>query len=110
MKIITAKSPWNIEQLTTTLNNKLNVLFKEHRHTDIDFNIVTDREANTIEINQPEYYEDYLFRIELKGNELYVAKSEHYVDDINFITLQSIIETLQMERLDGADIVYISGE
>lgn len=108
MKIITAATPWNIDALTDVLKEKLNPLFKEHRQMAVDFNIIKD--GDIIEINQPELYDGYLFRIEAKGNELYVAKSEHYVDDINFITLQSIIETLQMEHREGADIVYISGE
>lgn len=108
MKIITATAFWNIDRLTEVLKEKLNPLFKRHRQVDIDFNIV--KEGDTIEINQPALYEDYLFRITAKGNELHVAKSEHYVDDINFITLQSIIETLQMEYKEGADIIYISGE
>ena len=108
MKIITADKFWNIDELTRVLQEKLNPLFKRHRQVDIDFNIVKDRD--TIEINQPALYDGYLFRITVKGNELHVAKSEHYVDDINFITLQSIIETLQMENKEGADIIYISGE
>jgi hypothetical protein len=28
----------------------------------------------------------------VQGNKLYIAKSEHYVDDINAITLQSILD------------------
>jgi hypothetical protein len=108
MKIITANRPWDIDQLTEVLQQKLNPLFMQARQTDIEFNIV--KEGNTIEINQPEYYDGDLFKITVQGNKLYVAKSEHYVDDINQITLQSIIETLQMDNLNGADIKYISGE
>ena len=108
MKIITANQPWDIKQLNQTLQNKLNPLFKEHRHTDIDFNIT--QEGDTIMIDQPEYYEDYLFKIIAEGNQLQISKSEHYVDDINSITLQSIIDTLRMDNVDGADIIYISGE
>lgn len=108
MKIITARTNWDIQQLAEILKDKLNPLFKEQRQTDIHFNIIQD--GDTIEINQPELYDGYLFRITAKGNELYVAKSEHYVDDINFITIMSIMETLQMEHVDGADIIYISGE
>ncbi len=108
MKIITANRPWDIHKLTETLKNELNPLFKEHRHTDIDFNIT--QQGNIIIIDQPVYYDDYLFKITVEGNKLYVAKSEHYVDDINFITLQSIIDTLQMDNKDGVDIIYISGE
>ena len=108
MKIITARTSWDIIQLTEVLKDKLNKIFKEQRQIDIHFNILN--EGNTIEINQPELYDGYLLRITAKGNELYVSKSEHYVDDVNLITLLSIIETLQMEHRDGADIIYISGE
>jgi hypothetical protein len=81
MKIITANRPWDIDQLTETLQQKLNPMFMQARQTDIEFNIV--KEGNTIEINQPEYYDGDLFKITVQGNKLYVAKSEHYVDDIN---------------------------
>jgi hypothetical protein len=108
MKIITASSPWDITQLANTLKNKLNPAFQKSRQTDITFNII--EQGDTIEINQPEYYDGYLFRITAKGNELHVGKSEHYVDDINFITLQHIIENLQMGKEGGGDIIYISGE
>lgn len=108
MKIITANRPWNIDKLLHSLQTKLNPLFMEARQTDIQFNIVKDNDA--IEIGNAEYYDGYLFRITVQGNKLYVAKSEHYVDDVNQVTLQSILETLQMDSLDGADIAYISGE
>ena len=108
MKIITANRPWDIQLLTNTLQNKLNPAFQKSRQVDIEFNIKQD--SNVIEIDQPEYYEGYLFRIEAQGNKLYISKSEHYVDDINFITLQHIIDNLRMVKEDGADIVYISGE
>jgi hypothetical protein len=108
MKIITANRPWDIDQLTEVLQQKLNPAFMQARQTDIEFNVI--KNGDTIEINQPDYYEGYLFRITVQGNKLYVAKSEHYVDDVNQITLQSILETLQMDNLNGADIRYISGE
>jgi len=108
MKIITASSNWNTDQIYNVLKSNLNAKFKEARHMDIDFNIIKD--GDTVEINQPEYYEGYLFRLTPQGKELHVAKSEHYVDDVNQLTLQSIIETLQMAEEEGADIVSISGE
>ncbi|MES2269233.1 MAG: hypothetical protein V4520_20885 [Bacteroidota bacterium] len=108
MKIITANRPWDTDQLTQTLQQKVNPLFMEARQMDMQFNIVKD--GDTIEISQPDYYEGYLFSIKVQGNKLYIAKSEHYVDDVNQITLQSILETLQMDSLGGADIVYIRGE
>jgi hypothetical protein len=108
MKIITANKPWNIDQLAKTLNEKLNILFQQARHVPIHFNVV--KYGETIEINQPELYEGFLFKISANGNNLCVAKSEHYVDDINVITLMGILDNLRMDHLDGADIVYISGE
>jgi hypothetical protein len=108
MKIITANTSWNIDELFKTLLQNINPMFKKMRQEEIHFNVI--KEGDTIEINQPELYDGYLFRLTVQGTELHVAKSEHYVDDINAITLQSIIDNLQMANQDGADIVYISGE
>jgi len=109
MKIITANARWNIDELFKTLLQNINPLFvKLRQESGIHFNVI--KEGDTIEINQPEFYEGYLFRLTAQGNDLHIAKSEHYVDDINLITLQSIIDNLRMDNQDGADIVYISGE
>ena len=109
MKIITANTRWNIDELFKTLLQNINPLFvKLRQESGIHFNVI--KEGDTIEINQPEFYEGYLFRLTAQGNDLHIAKSEHYVDDINLITLQSIIDNLRMDNQDGADIVYISGE
>ena len=109
MKIITANTRWNIDELFKTLLQNINPLFvKLRQESGIHFNVI--KEGDTIEINQPEFYEGYLFRLTAQGTELHIAKSEHYVDDINLITLQSIIDNLRMDKQDGADIVNISGE
>jgi len=109
MKIITANTRWDVDQLTETLKQNLNRLFKEARQTDIEFDIYRDIDNNII-IDKPGMYDGYLFKINAQGNKLYISKSEHYVDDVNLLTLQSIIETLQMETKDGEYIIYISGE
>jgi len=108
MKIITAATNWDLHQLAQTLQLKLNPLFREARLTDIEFDVVENGDA--IEITQTKLYEGYLFRLTAKGKQLHVAKSENYVDDVNQLTLQSILETLQMDSMAGADIIYISGE
>ncbi|WP_107831149.1 hypothetical protein ABZR88_04720 [Mucilaginibacter yixingensis] len=108
MKIITSSVPWDISQIFITLQQQLNPLFKEHRGKDLQFKI--EREGNKVLVSKPEMYDGYLFTIEAMGKELHIGKSEHYVDDVNQITLQSIIETLQMEIQGGNDIIYISGE
>src|SRR5476651_2645862 len=102
MKIITAATNWDLHQLAQTLQTKLNPLFREARLTDIAFDVVENDAA--VEIIQSELYEGYLFRITAEGNQLHVAKSEHYVDDVNLLTLMSILETLQMDSMAGADI------
>ena len=53
-----------------------------------------------IEIHQPEFYEGFLFRIEPKGTKLHITRSEHYVDDVNSLTLESILNSL-FEDLAG---------
>lgn len=108
MKIITANARWNMEKLEQVLQEKLNRLFAEARQKAIQFLII--REGDTITISQPEMYEQYLFKLTGIGNELHIAKSEHYVDDVNLLTLQSLLETLESDVLDGAEIIYISGE
>ena len=108
MKIITANRRWNIDELFKTLLQNVNPLFKQIKQQDIHFNVF--KEGNIIEINQPDLYDGYLFKLTVEGNKLNIAKSEHYVDDVNWLTLQNILETLQMGTQDGADIVYISGE
>jgi hypothetical protein len=108
MKIITANRRWNIDELFKTLLLNINPMFKKIKQEDIHFNVI--KEGDKIEINQPDLYDGYLFQLTAQGNKLYIAKSEHYVDDINAITLQSILDNLQMDYQDGADIIYISGE
>ncbi|GAB3928375.1 hypothetical protein [Mucilaginibacter myungsuensis] len=108
MKIITASTNWNTDRLYQTLQDKLDPLFKGARQ--IDAEVKVNKVADSIEVGIPEFYDGYLFKLTAEGRELHVAKSEHYVDDINQLTLQSILETLQMEDWDGADIVKISGE
>ena len=108
MKIITATAAWDIDRLYILLKQQLNQLFKEHRQSELIFDI--EKNGNSIIISKPGLYDGYLFKITVEGNELHMAKSEHYVDDVNQLTLQSILETLQMTRIEGSDIIYISGE
>jgi hypothetical protein len=93
MKIITLHTRINTDQLLNYLLQKLNPLFKEQRQADIDFTIKKNNEA--IEITQPELYGDeILFNIEIKGSELWITRSEHYVDDVNSLTVESILNDL----------------
>ena len=106
MKIITLHTPINTDQLHSHLQ-KLNPLFKEQRQSDITFSIERSGE-DTVEISQPELYaDDILFRIEVKGTELWITRSEHYVDDVNSLTVESILNDLfdGLSDKQGTDLV-----
>jgi hypothetical protein len=93
MKIITLHNRININDLFNHLQQNLNPLFKEHRQIDIDFKI--EREGNIIKILQPELYPgDILYKIEVDGINLNITRSEHYVDDVNSLTVESILNDL----------------
>lgn len=105
MKIITLHTQIEADQLCNHLRQKLNPIFKEQRKSDITFNI--ERSGDVIEIFQPELYEGFLFRIEIKGTELLITRSEHYVDDVNSLTVESILNDLFNDLSDkqGTDLV-----
>jgi hypothetical protein len=98
MKIITLHKPVKINSLYNHLQQNLNPLFQKQRESDIDFLI--ENKVNTIEIAQPEVYEGILFNIEIKGTELWITRNEHYVDDVNSLTLESILNSM-FENISG---------
>jgi len=64
--------------------------------------------GDTIKISQPELYgNEVLFNIEAKGRELYITRSEHYVDDVNSLTVESILNDLFNDLSDkqGTDLI-----
>ncbi|HTE02421.1 MAG TPA: hypothetical protein VK668_24195 [Mucilaginibacter sp.] len=106
MKIITLHTRINTDQLLKHLQRYLNAFFKEQRQTEVTFKIEKKDEA--IEISQPELYgEEVLFRIEIKGSELWITRSEHYVDDVNSLTVESILNDLFNDLSDkqGTDLL-----
>ena len=100
MKIITLHKPISIIDLYEHLRENLNPVFQKQRQSDIIF--LVERRGNTIEILQPELYEGILFRIELDDDELRINRSEHYVDDVNSLTLESVLNQL-FEDVSGKD-------
>lgn len=99
MKIITLHKPVNINELYIHLQERLNPIFQQQRQSDISFNI-TNTPAG-IEINQPDLYEGVLFTITVQGDELWITRNEHYVDDVNSITLESILNSLFDDLSNG---------
>ncbi|RYZ95814.1 MAG: hypothetical protein EOP47_25070 [Sphingobacteriaceae bacterium] len=97
MKTIPVNKDVTIDDLFAVLQSKLNPMFQQRRQQDISLDIV--KNGDTIEILQPELYEGYLFRLIGVSNNLEVHESEHYVDDINALTINSILDELFVEHL-----------
>ena len=98
MKIIDIHKTVKTDELLALIELKLDRLFKEQRQTDIHF--TCGIKDGAVEISHPELYEGFLFRIEIKGEELHITRSEHYVDDVNSLTVESILNFL-FEELAG---------
>jgi len=98
MKIIDLHKNVSRQELLSLIQAKLNPLFHEQKQSVINF--ITEEKNGAIEISEPELYEGFLFRIQADGTHLNITRSEHYVDDVNSITIESILNTL-FEELSG---------
>lgn len=105
MKIITLHSAIHIDELYNLLQQKLNQFFHERRQSNINF--IIERKGDTIEISQPEMYEGFLFSIVVNGTQLQITRSEHYVNDVNSLTIESILNHLfkDLSGSKGTDLV-----
>jgi hypothetical protein len=105
MKIITLHSAIHINELYNLLQQKLNQFFHERRQSNINF--IIERKGDAIEISQPEIYEGCLFSIMVNGTQLQITRSEHYVDDVNSLTIESILNHLfkGLSGSKGTDLV-----
>jgi hypothetical protein len=98
MKILNIHKIITAEELKDLLDKKLNQLFHQQKQSDINF--LNEIKDGAVEISYPQLYEGFLFRIEIEGSELHITRSEHYVDDVNSLTVESILNTL-FEELSG---------
>lgn len=106
MKIITLHNAINIDKLHNYLQQQLNPIFQKQRQSNISFKI--ERVGNVIEISQPELYpKDILFKIKVNNTNLNITRSEHYVDDVNSLTVESILNNLfkDISGKAGTDLV-----
>ena len=106
MKIITLHKTINTDGLFELICKQLNPHFREQRKTQLDFTI--ERVGNIINITQPDLYPgDILYCIEVKGDELHITRCEHYVDDVNSLTIESILNDLfnNLSGKLGTDLV-----
>ncbi len=72
MKIIDIHKFITPEYLLNYLQQKLNPLFQHQRQCDIKFAV--ENKGNVIEITQPELYNGFLFRIEIRGTKLLITR------------------------------------
>jgi hypothetical protein len=106
MKVITLHKRINTDELLAHLRSELNVLFKEQRKQTIFFDVYKKDDA--VEIAQHELYEGPLFHLEVKGTQLLITRNEHYVDDVNSLTIESILNGLFEDLTDderGVDLI-----
>ncbi|MCC8409364.1 hypothetical protein LJ707_10510 [Mucilaginibacter sp. UR6-1] len=98
MKIINTTKPLLVDNLYDYLKANLNRQFAEHRNEEINFDLLLN--GQSIDIQKPDLYDGFLFRLTATGsNTLEVAKSEHYVDDVNVLTLESVLDDLFVKHL-----------
>jgi hypothetical protein len=105
MKIINIHKTVTADELLALIELKLDRLFKEQRQQDIHFNGETVDGA--VEISEPQLYEGFLFRIKIKGEELHITRSEHYVDDVNSLTVESILNSFFGELAGEQGVTFI---
>lgn len=105
MKILNIHKSANSSQVLQLLQEKLNPLFQQQRQIDISFKI--ENKDGVVEISLPGVYEGFLFRIEIRGTELLITRSEHYVDDVNSLTIESILNELFAELAEGGKVTLV---
>ena len=105
MKIINIHKTVSTDELLALITLKLDALFKEQRQTEIHFSGEINDSA--VEVYQRDFYEGFLFRIEIKGEELYITRSEHYVDDVNSLTVESILNKIFADLAEGGKVTIV---
>ncbi|WP_214071931.1 hypothetical protein [Mucilaginibacter sp. dw_454] len=98
MRIVTLHTRISVDDLWSRINEKLNPYFFKQRQEPIVFETV--KTGNAVEIWQKELYEGALFHIEVDGTHLNVTHNEHYVDDVNSLTIFSILGSLFEDLTD----------
>jgi hypothetical protein len=105
MKIIDIHIKTTIDKLYALLQEKLNSQFQQQRQSDIGFNI--ENAGTFVEVNQPALYEGYLFRIEIQETKLLITRHADYIDDVNALTIESILNELFEELAGDIGITFV---
>ncbi|HVV55219.1 MAG TPA: hypothetical protein VHC47_07845 [Mucilaginibacter sp.] len=91
MKIVTLHNRVDPALLRDYIRENLDAGFAKHRSEQMHFDV--GGEGNIIEISEPEFY-GFLYRIEVQDSTLHITRSEHYVDDVNSLTVESVLNDL----------------
>ena len=105
MKIIDIHKFITADYLFSLLQQRLNPQFQHQRQSDISFTFKNT--GNGVEILQPQLYENFLFRIEIKGTELLIFRGSDYIDDVNELTVESILFLLFGELAGEEGITFV---
>src|ERR1700756_4374323 len=101
MKIITLHTRVDPAALRGHIRENLNKMFAEQRRENMHFEV--GGEGNIIEISEPKVY-GFLYKIEVNGSELDITRSEHWTDDVNSLTVESILNELIGSGKYGSDL------
>jgi hypothetical protein len=106
MKIITLHKHIDINKLYNQLKQNINPLFKKQRQEDgVHFTVT--KVDHEIEISEREIYHAILYCIKVVGQELHIIRNENYVDDVNSLALESILNSMfsDVSGKMGTDLV-----
>jgi len=105
MKILNIHKTVTADELLRLIRQKLNPLFKEQRQVEILF--TAENRDGAVEVSQPDLYEGFLFRIEIKGTQLLITRSADYIDDVNALTVESILNALFAELAGKSGVTFV---
>ncbi|EHQ24366.1 hypothetical protein [Mucilaginibacter paludis] len=63
--------------------------------------------GNAIEIGLAAPYEEYLYKVEVDGNNVRISKSEHYTDDVNSLAMEDVLTDIVIAFIGKEHIVSI---
>ncbi len=98
MKIVTLHTATTVDKLLAHVQQNLNRLFEQQRQQAINFKV--EKVNDAVDISQPEMYDGVLFSIAINGPEVWITRNEHYVDDVNSLTIESILASLLEDLTD----------
>lgn len=89
MKTYQTNKVISAHNLCLALQQQLPAKFNAKIFGSTNLNIVEN--SNSIEIWLPQPYEQYLYKIDIEGNNVNISKSEHYTDDVNSLAMEDVL-------------------